>query len=83
MWQGTSFQLCRIPRSLLSHLTGKAVLGAMVLQAIPAKRTLVNQPAPRMHFTRELVEFFTSLNLGVWTLIDLFFASAGVRDTWS
>ena len=65
MWQGTSFQLCRIPHSLLSHLTGKAVLGAMVLQAIPAKRTLVNQPAPRMHFTRELVEFFTSLNLGV------------------
>ena len=83
MWQGTSFQLCRIPRSLLSHLAGKAVLGAMVLQAIPAKRTPVNQPAPHMHFARELVEYFTFLNLGVWTLIDLFFASAGVRDTVS
>lgn len=65
MWQGTSFQLCRIPRGLLSHLTGKAVLGAVVLQAIPAKRTLANQPAARMHFTRELVEFFISINLGV------------------
>ena len=41
----------------------------MVLQAIPAKRTLVNQPAACMHFTRELVEFFISVNLGVWMLI--------------
>lgn len=56
---------------------------AIALQAISAKRTLANQPAACMHFTRELVDLFTSINLMVLKLIDLFLNQLELETTIS